>query len=71
MNTLGLGPAGSFKGLRSLDHEVLLATQYNEDMVEEAFLSRYEDIFRTSDLDPRTAPTRMKNLKRYQECEAV
>ena len=64
MNKLGLGPAGSFIGLRSLDHEVLLATEYNEDMVEEALLSRYEAMFRTSDSDPPTSPTRMANLSR-------
>ena len=67
MNKLGLGPSGSLIGLRSLDHTVLLATEYNEDMVEEALISRYEDMFRTSDLDPRIAPSRMNNLNRYRQ----
>lgn len=36
MNKLGLEAAGSFIGLRSLDPEVLLATELNEEMVAEA-----------------------------------
>jgi hypothetical protein len=66
MNKSGLGP-GSFVGLRSLDYEVLLATEFNEEMVEEALLLCYEDIFRTSDLDPRTAPSRMANFNQYRQ----
>jgi hypothetical protein len=65
MNKLSLGPAGSFVGLQSLDHGVLLAAEYNEDMVEEALLSWYEDMFRILELDLRTAPTRVNNLNRY------
>jgi hypothetical protein len=67
INKLGLGPPGYFVGLWSLDHEVLLAPEYNEDIVEEALLSRYKAMFWTLDLDPRTAPSRMANLNRYRQ----
>jgi hypothetical protein len=67
MNKLELGPTRYFIGLRSLDYEVLLATEFNEDMVEEALLLRYEAMFRTSDLDLLTVPSQMANLNRYQQ----